>query len=159
MKHVLTGLMDTQVCLPQKRTERFRESNPVVTSQLRHERVKERRRLKDHAHQKALTEQNRRTEIQCRAKEMMKREEEERKRRERLEEESIKTHMVTIKKQMREQQERERYVINKGEGLYMYSRSSGISDVMCRFWSDMDLILYMYVGGGSFWKRRGIMYM
>ena len=147
MKHVLTGLMDTQVCLPEKRTELFRESNPVITSQLRHERVKERRRLKDHAHQKALAEQNRRTEIQCRAKEMMKREEEERKRRERLEEESIKTHMVTIKKQMREQQERERYVINGGEDLYMYSRSSGISDVMCRFWSDMDLILYMYMRG------------
>ena len=111
VKHVLTGLLRTEVSVSNNRDcMPWIDNDPVVTMEARHKRVKERRALKDHAHKTALTEQKRKIEIQRRAKEMIKKEEQERRKRERHEEELIRTHVAAIKRQMRQQKERERFV-------------------------------------------------
>lgn len=85
VKHVLTGLLQTEVSLSNNIP--LVNTNPIVTMETRHKRVKERRVLKDHAHKVALMDQRRKIEIHQRAKEMIKIEEEERMKRERCEEE------------------------------------------------------------------------
>ena len=115
VKHVLSGLMGTEVSLPKRldSSGSVRETNPIISIRMRHQRVKERRKMKDHAHNEAILQQKRREEVHRRANEMMRREEEERKRRERQEEEAIKTHVVAIKAVEATEREGEVYLVGR----------------------------------------------
>ena len=108
VRHVLNGLLETEVTVPKGGRDWIREDDPVVSIEMRHKCVKERRKQRDNAHQEALRDQQRKIEVRRRAREMIKREEEERRQREKREEEVIKGHMAAIKRQMKEQKERER---------------------------------------------------
>lgn len=109
---ILNGLRDTKIKLqhPIDSAHPYKGDNPLISIQMRHDEVRKRRRDKDHAHMLALKEEQRQNDIRQRAWQLMKVEEEERRAREKREEEEIQKHIRALRKQVKEQKERERYM-------------------------------------------------
>ena len=107
---VLSGLRETKIKLSDIPSQPRRD-DPLMNMQMRHELVRKRRKERDHAHMAALREERHQEEIKRRARELMRIEEEERRNRERREEEEIQAHMRNIRKQVKEQREKEKYEV------------------------------------------------
>lgn len=106
VRHVMNGLLEKEITIPEpKRSPVF---NPLVNIEKRHKRVKEKRARRELVQNEIVKEKKLKEEIQQKAKEMVKREEDGRLRKEKQEEEAIKVHVVAIKRQMKQQKERER---------------------------------------------------
>ena len=103
----LSGLRDTKIVLTNV-PDNPKGDDPLMNMQMRHELVRKRRRERDHAHLMALREERRQEDIRRRARELMRIEEEERRARERREEKEIQEHVRIIKRQIKEQQEKEK---------------------------------------------------
>ncbi len=111
-KAVVDGLMTktlakarpTKGSLDSKR----RSHDPLVTMEMRHKAVKERRREKNQKISHALRSQLAEREARREAVAVVRREEEERRRREGREEQLVREQMAAIRKQMREEKARQR---------------------------------------------------
>lgn len=108
VRKVMEGLLDTEVRLPMGGAER-KWDDPLLSMEMRHEGVKERRRLRDHAQKMALRERQQEDVVRHGAKLLVLRERREERAREQREEAAIRDHMAAIKRQMKQQRERERY--------------------------------------------------
>ena len=108
VRKVMNGLMETEVDMSKGSRGLYKEDNPIINMDMRHQEVRERRKVRDHGHKQALQEQLRVCDIQRRAKQMLKMEEEQRRKKEKKDEEAIHSHMAAIKRQMHYQKERER---------------------------------------------------
>ena len=107
VQKVIDGLLDTEIQLSRGGVEK-KWDDPLLSMEMRHQGVKERRKLRDHAQKMALREKQQEESVRRRAKLLIERERREERLREQREEASIRAHMVAIKRQMKQQKERER---------------------------------------------------
>lgn len=107
-----------------RRDPKKRSHDPLVTMDMRHKAVKERRRARERERAQALRAQAAKREARREAEKTVRREEEAQRRREVREEQMVKEQMAVVRKQLKEERDRQRWAVNQSlqKGLRLESK-------------------------------------